>query len=221
MAALESSREVPRAAAHFRREEGGGDAGNLEIVGAPGVNGGMGGLGRGRVATGDSRAIDDRADARLNRGELGLGAGGGGGEGRGFVVEADEPVEVEFFGGKPLFKFFAGGSFKFDEHFAAMHSHEDAADCDSGGGVKSSGELFGALASKASHSVLSQVARHGYEFPSANFVKRIGCPRDAGRVKNFGRHPNWTDRNGRSIGYTHRGEKSNGRNAKSTSLLFV
>lgn len=78
----------------------------------------------------------------------------------GFVVDAGEPVEMEFFGLEPGFESFASVRFEFDEHFAAMHRHEDAEGFYGSGGVEAGGEFFGALAREASHSVLREVARH-------------------------------------------------------------
>ena len=72
----------------------------------------------------------------------------------GFVVDADEPIEVEFFGLEPGFELFAGRGVEFDEHFAAVHGDQDAESLNRLGGVEAGGKFLGTLASEAGHGVL-------------------------------------------------------------------
>lgn len=53
----------------------------------------------------------------------------------GLVVDAGEPVEVKLLRLEPGFERFAGLSFEFDEHLAAVHSDEDAEGFYGSGGV--------------------------------------------------------------------------------------
>lgn len=76
------------------------------------------------------------------------------------VIDAGEPIEVEFFGLEPGFESFAGVRFEFDEHFAGMHGHQDAEGFYGSGGVETGGEFFGTLAREAGHGVLREIARH-------------------------------------------------------------
>lgn len=95
----------------------------------------------------------------------------------GLVVNTGEPVEMEFFGLEPSFERFAGVGFEFDEHLAAMHSHEDAEGFYRSGSVETDGEFFGALTREAGHGVLREIARHDLgcsslpaNFPEANWM---------------------------------------------------
>jgi hypothetical protein len=88
----------------------------------------------------------------------------------GLVVDAGEPVEMEFFGLEPSFERFAGVGFEFDKHLTAVHSHEDPEGFYRSGSVEASGKFFGALASQTGHGVLREIARHDSgAVPSSEF----------------------------------------------------
>jgi glutamine---fructose-6-phosphate transaminase (isomerizing) len=79
-----------------------------------------------------------------------------------FEFEAEEPIEVELFGGEPFFGFLAGRGFEFDEHLSLLHVDQDAADGGLRGRGEATGEFFGALPREAGERVLRDVARHSF-----------------------------------------------------------
>jgi glucosamine--fructose-6-phosphate aminotransferase (isomerizing) len=77
-----------------------------------------------------------------------------------FKFEAEQPIEMEFFGGQPFFELFATGRFELDHHFSFLHIHQDATRRHSFRREQSPPEIFSTLPRQAGQRVLRDVTRH-------------------------------------------------------------
>src|SRR5271169_3119553 len=80
--------------------------------------------------------------------------------GGGFELDAQQPIEMKFSGGQPLFQLFPARRVKFGKHLPFLHVEDDAARRQRLSAEKAAGEFFSALPGQAGERVLRYVARH-------------------------------------------------------------